>query len=103
VAVAPAGGAPTEEGRRRLEVLRTCDDGFRIAEEDLALRGFGELLGTRQAGALGFRVADPVADVEWLERARVDAADLVDRLGDPGFERLARRVARRVERRLKRR
>ena len=91
-------GERTEEGRRRLEVFAACSDGFRIAEEDLRIRGFGELLGTRQAGALGFRVADPVADAEWLEHARADAAAIVDRLGEPGFERLARRIERRLRR-----
>jgi len=90
-------GVGTAVGRRRLEVFASCSDGFRIAEEDLRLRGFGELLGTRQAGVLGFRVADPVADREWLEVARGDALAVVGRLGEAGWEGLRRRVERRLE------
>jgi ATP-dependent DNA helicase RecG len=48
--------------RERLDTLRRTSDGFRIAEKDLELRGPGELLGTRQTGLAGFRIADLVRD-----------------------------------------
>ena len=57
----------------RLTTLRQTEDGFRIAEEDLRLRGEGEILGTRQAGAPGFRLAEIVAHARLLAVARDDA------------------------------
>ncbi len=71
---------------RRLSVLCQTTDGFRIAEEDLRLRGPGELFGTRQHGLPELKVADIVNDFELLMLARRDAADLVRRdplLRDP--------------------
>ncbi len=62
-----------EIAHRRLEVLRETEDGFRIAEEDLKLRGEGELLGTRQSGTPGFRVARLEAHGDLLQAARDDA------------------------------
>ena len=62
-----------ETARRRLRVLRTTDDGFEIAEEDLRLRGGGELLGTRQSGLPSFRVADLGVHGDLLAVARDDA------------------------------
>ncbi|HEX7110900.1 MAG TPA: helicase-related protein, partial [Mizugakiibacter sp.] len=52
--------------RQRLEVMRETNDGFRIAEKDLELRGPGELLGTRQTGQLAFRIADLARDAHLL-------------------------------------
>jgi ATP-dependent DNA helicase RecG len=61
-------GTPlSEQGKQRLEVMRSTNDGFVIAEEDLKIRGPGEVLGTRQTGAIGFRVADMERDQHWLE------------------------------------
>ncbi|EAR07975.1 ATP-dependent DNA helicase RecG [Reinekea blandensis] len=57
----------SEQGKQRLEVMRQTSDGFVIAEEDLKLRGPGEVLGTRQTGAVGFRVADMERDAHLLE------------------------------------
>jgi ATP-dependent DNA helicase RecG len=62
-----------EIARARLSVMRETEDGFRIAEEDLRLRGEGELLGTRQSGTPGFRVARLEAHGDLLEAARDDA------------------------------
>ena len=65
-------------GIERLSVLRDSTDGFVIAEKDLALRGPGELLGTRQTGLLGFRVAQLQRDHQWLEAAQAAARQLLD-------------------------
>ena len=69
----------TTEGvaAERMRILAATSDGFRIAEEDLRLRGPGEFLGTRQHGMPTFKVADLVADIDLLEQARDDAADLL--------------------------
>ena len=69
-------GELTDDAERRLEVFAGTTDGFEIAEEDLLIRGPGELLGRRQAGVPRFRVADLRADTELLELARQDAREL---------------------------
>jgi ATP-dependent DNA helicase RecG len=61
----------------RLDVLEKTNDGFKIAEADLEIRGPGEFLGTRQSGGLPFRMAHLVRDREWLLKARDDAAELL--------------------------
>ncbi len=66
-----------EVANQRLSILCESTDGFRIAEEDLKIRGPGELLGTRQHGWPEFRLANPVEDVDLLMQARDDAARLV--------------------------
>ncbi len=65
-----------ETARARIEVMRATTDGFVIAEKDLELRGPGEVLGTRQTGALRFRIADLERDAELLEQATVVAGKL---------------------------
>lgn len=69
--------------KARLEILRRSEDGFLIAEEDLKLRGAGELLGTRQSGTPGFRVADLAVHGDLLAAARDDAALIMRK--DPGL------------------
>ncbi|WP_029618212.1 ATP-dependent DNA helicase RecG [Pseudorhizobium marinum] len=80
-------GPLSETGRARLSILRDSEDGFLIAEEDLKLRGEGELLGTRQSGTPGFRIASLEAHADLLEIARKDAAYLLDRDPDLTSER----------------
>ena len=63
-----------ETAKARLTIMRETDDGFRIAEEDLRLRGAGEMLGTRQAGLPEFRVADLSIHGDLLATARDDAS-----------------------------
>ncbi|HVL71924.1 MAG TPA: ATP-dependent DNA helicase RecG [Beijerinckiaceae bacterium] len=65
--------------KARLETMRDTEDGFRIAEEDLRLRGEGELLGTRQSGLPGFRLARLETDGDLLAAARDDARLTVER------------------------
>ncbi|HDQ14713.1 MAG TPA: ATP-dependent DNA helicase RecG [Sediminispirochaeta sp.] len=67
----------SEEGKRRLMVMKRSSDGFEISEEDLKLRGPGELGGTRQSGSLGLRFTDLNDDLELLQRARKEAFRIV--------------------------
>jgi ATP-dependent DNA helicase RecG len=71
----------SETGKKRLALMRETQDGFRIAEEDLALRGGGELLGTRQSGEAGFRIADLEQTQRLLPVAHGDARLLMERDG----------------------
>ncbi|RUV69004.1 ATP-dependent DNA helicase RecG, partial [Mesorhizobium sp. M1A.F.Ca.IN.020.30.1.1] len=73
-----------ETAKRRLSVMRETEDGFRIAEEDLKLRGEGELLGTRQSGTPGFQVARIEFHADLLEAARDDARLILSR--DPELQ-----------------
>jgi ATP-dependent DNA helicase RecG len=75
------GPALSETGRARLALMRETTDGFRIAEEDLRLRGPGEILGTRQSGDVGFRVARPEDVAALAPVAQSDAQLLLDRDG----------------------
>ncbi|HLW92221.1 MAG TPA: ATP-dependent DNA helicase RecG [Roseiarcus sp.] len=68
-----------EAARARLEILRETEDGFRIAEEDLRLRGEGDVLGARQAGAPGFRLARLDLHAKLLTMARDEAQALLER------------------------
>jgi len=74
----------SEAGRARLALMRETNDGFRIAEEDLRLRGPGEILGTRQSGEVGFRLATPEQVADLAPMATSDAQLLLDR--DGGLE-----------------
>ena len=76
----PAG----RNGGERLKVMRETEDGFRIAEQDLKLRGAGELLGTRQSGFPEFRLADLSAHDDLLATARDDVQLLLER--DPELQ-----------------
>ncbi len=69
----------SETARARLGILRDTDDGFRIAEEDLRLRGAGEVLGTKQSGLPEFKIADPAIHGDLLMVARDDARLLLER------------------------
>ena len=77
-------GRISDDARRRLQVMAETSDGFRIAEEDLDIRGPGELLGARQAGLPALRFGDLRQHLELLSRARELAAELIE--SDPGLE-----------------
>ncbi|MGA8551418.1 MAG: ATP-dependent DNA helicase RecG [Stellaceae bacterium] len=81
-----------EVARQRLATLRETDDGFRIAEEDLKLRGAGEVLGTRQSGLPTLRLADLAAHAELIAIAHDDARLVLDR--DPQLESARGRALR---------
>jgi ATP-dependent DNA helicase RecG len=68
-----------ETAKARLSIMRETEDGFRIAEEDLRLRGAGEMLGTRQSGLPLFRMADLAVDGDLLAAARDDAQLVLNR------------------------
>jgi ATP-dependent DNA helicase RecG len=70
-------GATGKDARQRLRVLEETNDGFRIAEEDLKLRGPGELLGQQQSGAPRFRFGDLTQDLDLILQARQWATECV--------------------------
>jgi len=74
----------TTEGEERLAAMVSTTDGFRLAEEDLRIRGQGTIFGTRQSGAKDLRLADILSDFDLLVAARRDAFALVD--ADPTLE-----------------
>jgi ATP-dependent DNA helicase RecG len=73
----------SEDGKTRLRVMLEHSDGFIIAEEDLKLRGPGQIAGVEQSGYLSLGIADPVRDAAVLERARRTAFAILDK--DPGL------------------
>ena len=80
----------SQTAQRRLAVMRETNDGFRIAEEDLRLRGPGEWLGTRQTGELAFRIVDLMRDEALMEPAR-EMAEIMQRDYPQHIEPLIRR------------
>jgi len=97
-------GRLSEDGEKRLRVMESTGDGFRIAEADLEIRGPGDFLGTRQSGMPDFRVANILRDASILEQARQAAFGLLEsdpELSAPGHgllrEELLRRWGQRLE------
>lgn len=79
----------SDEGMQRMEIMARTNNGFLIAEEDLRLRGPGEIYGTKQSGLPAFRVADLIKDMALLEVARHEAFQLIEL--DPTLEHPANR------------
>ena len=97
VCILMSGGRVSDAARERLEAMVAVQDGFVIAERDLALRGPGELMGTRQSGLPDLKVAHLVRDARVLEQARTEAFDVVRRdpqLADPRHAALRAAVVR---------
>ena len=82
-------------------VMVKSSDGFVIAEEDLLLRGAGEVLGTRQHGLPDLKIADLVHDIKILEQSKLLAAEIMDiGLAEPQYEALREKITQIYERKL---
>jgi len=68
----------SETGKQRMSILRETNDGFKVAEKDLELRGPGEVLGTRQTGLMQMRIADIVRDEHWLPEVKKTALYIIE-------------------------
>ena len=67
-----------EYSKKRINTIKNTNDGFKIAEEDLKLRGFGEILGTRQSGYQLFKILDPLTDIGIMEDALNEAKSIFE-------------------------
>lgn len=88
--------AKSEQSRERMKIMVETDDGFRLAEEDLKLRGAGDFFGEKQSGLPEFKIADMIQDYRALETARKDAAAIVSRNlleTDPSYRMLSKALA----------
>ena len=83
------GEPKSPEARARMKAMIDTNDGFKIAEADLRLRGPGEMLGTRQSGLPNFRVADIIRDEKILQAARTAAVELLERDPEDAHNRWA--------------
>jgi ATP-dependent DNA helicase RecG len=68
-----------EIAERRMRIMEKTNDGFKIAEEDLNIRGWGDFFGVQQSGFPGFKLANPITDIEIMKQARQDAFAIVAR------------------------
>ncbi|MDC7235793.1 MAG: ATP-dependent DNA helicase RecG [Spirochaetales bacterium] len=84
------GSKLTDDGKQRLKIMMENSDGFVIAEEDLKLRGPGEIAGVRQSGYMKFRIADMIRDSDVLMQARSDVLAILE--ADPGLEQEDHRI-----------
>lgn len=77
------GNKMSQEGKRRMQIMISTSNGFLIAEEDLAMRGPGDMYGTRQSGIMKFKIADIVTDGAIMEQTRIAAKKIIEK--DPGL------------------
>ncbi len=87
----------TNLATKRLKIMEKTNDGFVIAEEDLRLRGVGDMLGVRQSGLPQFRIGDIVQDVDIMINARKIAEELIEDLPDREIERLLKHIGDRFD------
>ena len=80
------GHAVSEESMQRSSIMESTNDGFKISEADLELRGPGEFLGRRQSGLPGFKMANLVRDIDILQQAREAAFAVLKSDPDLKFE-----------------
>ena len=80
------------EAKKRFEILESTNDGFKIAEEDLKLRGPGDILGTRQSGIANFILGDIINDTKIITAAKEDAKIILDNLNDEANQMIYRLV-----------
>lgn len=93
--------AKAEDTQRRMAIMTKSNDGFAIAEEDLAIRGPGEILGIRQSGLPDFKIADLVQDIKLLERSKLLAADILnDGLENTTYDALRLEIQRRYQQKI---
>ncbi len=85
------GDKKTAVAKERLGIMEETNDGFRIAEKDLEIRGQGEIFGTRQSGIQPFKLANIIRDIEILEAARKEAEHFL------GEKRLTKETSRLIE------
>ena len=85
----------SDEAKRRLKAMESTGDGFKIAEEDLSIRGPGDFFGTRQSGIPYLKIANILRDVGVLEISRKEAFNLIDEDPDLGKYRLLRETLNR--------
>jgi len=83
-----------ETAIQRMKIMTETNDGFRIAEEDLQIRGWGDFFGTKQHGMPEFKLANPIKDQKILQQARTDAFDVVEK--DPQLNRTENRILKNI-------
>ena len=84
----------TEKAAERLAILNSSNDGFKIAEEDLRLRGPGDVFGVKQSGEIEYRIADIYRDADILKEAAEAASKIMKQ--DPGLEQPEHQKLRRI-------
>ena len=66
----------SENAKKRIRILKSTNDGFKIAEEDMKIRGFGDVLGYQQSGIKDFKLADPIHHIELFRLAEINIKEI---------------------------